>query len=75
MVKLSDTGAYLLNGTELIMDDGNAEATVKAKTGSAPDKSEAAKNTIAYGILTSHNTSGDDRKLSLISLLHMTLLL
>ena len=65
MVKLSDTGAYLLNGTELIMDDGNAEAAVKAKTGSAPDKSEAAKNTIAYGILTSHNTSGDDRKLKI----------
>ena len=65
MVKLSDTGAYLLNGTELIMDDGNAEAAVKAKTGSTPDKSEAAKNTIAYGILTSHNTSGDDRKLKI----------
>ena len=64
MVKLSDGGAYLLNGTEIIYDNGEAEAVLKSKLGEgAPSKEEARKNTIAYGILESHNTSGNMEKL------------
>ena len=64
MVKLSDGGAYLLNGNEIIPDNGEAEAVLKSKLGEgAPSKEEARKNTIAYGILESHNTSGNMEKL------------
>ena len=57
MVKLSKGGAYLINGTEIIEDSQTALAQVAAKTGSNITSEVAAKNTIAYGILKSHNTS------------------
>ena len=64
MVKLLDGGAYLLNGNEIIPDNNEAEAVLKSKLGEgAPSKEEARKNTIAYGILESHNTSGNMDKL------------
>jgi len=53
MIKLFKNGAYLLNGTELIEDTKELEA----KLGQEVDKAEAAKATIAYGILEAHNTS------------------
>ena len=59
MIKLSDTGAYLVNGTELVFDNGEAAAALKAKTGRDITKEEAEKGTIAYGILKEHNTSGN----------------
>ena len=65
MVKLSEKGAYLINGTELVEDNGGAAQELAAKCGRAVSKEEAAKNTIAYGILTSHNTSGDDERLQI----------
>lgn len=46
MIKLYDKGVYLINGTEIREDAGIS-------------KEEAAKNTIAYGILKAHNTSSD----------------
>ncbi len=63
MVKLSNTGAYLLNGTEVVECNGEEQAVLTAKTGSFVPKEEAAKNTIAYGILKDHNTSGNMEKL------------
>ncbi len=65
MIKLYDTPVYLVNGTEIVED--NAESTVKIAnlTGKQVSKEEAAKGTIAYSILTSHNTSGDDKKLKI----------
>lgn len=64
MVKLYDTGVYLLNGTEMIEDNQEAAAILKNKTGSdAPSKEAASKNTIAYHILEEHNTSGSMEKL------------
>ena len=57
MIKLYDTGAYLLNGTEIIADDENAAAILKQKLGNAPSKQEASQNTMAYNILKNHNTS------------------
>lgn len=58
MIDLFKTGAYLVNGNELIADDGSAQAKLSAK-GLKADKAEAKKNTIAYNILKAHNT-GDD---------------
>ncbi len=56
MVRLSEGGAYLLNGNEIV----EAKDAVNL-----PAREDAAKNTIAYGILTSHNVSGDDAKLQI----------
>ena len=57
MIKLYDNGVYLLNGTEILEDTGNVSLPVS--------KEEAAKNTIAYGILDSHNTSGNMERLQI----------
>ena len=65
MIKLYDGGAYLVNGQTLIPDDGQAAAAIKANTGALVDKAQAAQNTIAYGILSEHNTSGDMDKLKI----------
>lgn len=65
MVKLSEKGAYLINGTELVEESEAASQELAAKCGRAVSKEEAVKNTIAYGILTSHNTSGNDEKLQI----------
>lgn len=65
MVTTYDSGAYLINGTELVSDNGNALEEVKAKTGKQTSKAEAKKNTIAYGILKEHNTSNTMEKLEI----------
>ena len=60
MIRLYNKGAWLVNGTELMEDGPQAISWLREKTGrEAPDKEDAAKNTIAYGILENHNTSGD----------------
>ena len=60
MVKLYDGGVYLVNGTEIVEDNHDAEAILKQKMGDGvPSKAEAAKNTIAYNILQEHNSSGN----------------
>ena len=63
MVKLYDGGAYLVNGTELVPEQKAAK--VEALTGRAADKEEAKKGTIAYSIMSKHNTSGDMSKLKI----------
>jgi len=63
MVTLHKGGVYLVNGTELIADGPEAAACLAAKTGCNVTKQEAAKQTIAYGILENHNTSGNMEKL------------
>ncbi len=55
MIKLYDSGVYLINGQDLVTDP----AEVQEKTGQPVDQAEAAKGTMAYGILKSHN-QGDD---------------
>ena len=65
MIKLHDGGAYLVNGTEIIPDNAEAQAAVTAKTGKTVTKQEAAQQTIAYGILKDHNTSGNMDKLKI----------
>ena len=58
MIELFNTGAYLLNGTEIVKDDADAQRVLASKNINVT-KEEAAKNTIAYGILEAHNTSGN----------------
>lgn len=65
MIQLLNSGAYLLNGTEIVPDDAEALTCIRSKTGVDTSKEEAAKNTIAYGILESHNTSGNMEKLKI----------
>ena len=55
-MKLYDGGVYLLNGHEIVEE---------AKASLPVSKEEAAKNTIAYGILEAHNTSGNMEKLQI----------
>ena len=65
MIQLTQGGAYLLNGTEIVEDSADAAAQIKNKTGREVSQNEAAKNTIAYGILEQHNTSGNMDKLKI----------
>lgn len=65
MIKLYNGGAYLVNGTDIVEDNNEALACIKSKTGIDTTKAEAAKNTMAYGILESHNTSGNMEKLQI----------
>ena len=66
MIKLSNGGAYLLNGTEVVEVGADTEALLKSKLGDKYlSQEEAAKNTMAYNILQAHNTSGDDKKLQI----------
>ena len=57
MIKLHDEGVFLVDGTTIIPDSENAAQ----KAGCT--KEEAEKNTIAYGILSQHNTSSDPDRL------------
>ena len=66
MIKLYETGAYLVNGTEIVEDTKDASLILRNLLGNETlNKKEAAKNTIAYGILKNHNTSGNMEKLKI----------
>ncbi len=65
MVRLAEGGAYLVKGNTIIPDKDNAAAAVAQAAGREVSKEEALKNTIAYGILKEHNTSGTMDKLKI----------
>lgn len=52
MIKVSNNGVYLINGKEIVENY-------------SVNKEQAKKGTIAYSILSSHNTSGNDNKLKI----------
>ena len=58
MIQLYEGGAYLTGGTEIVEPE-------KAAAQGFPAPKEAAKNTIAYGILKEHNTSGNMEELQI----------
>ncbi len=64
-MKLYENGVYLVNGSEIMEDNGSAEDKIYSRTGKKITKEEAAQNTIAYGILRDHNTSGSMEKLQI----------
>ena len=61
MIKLYDTGVYLVNGTQIMEDP----AQVQQMTGRAVTQEEAAAQTMAYNILKDHNTSGNMERLQI----------
>ncbi|HIW24801.1 MAG TPA: hydratase [Firmicutes bacterium] len=65
MVKLYDTGVFLIDGKTIIEDNENAGRAMTEAKGKTISKEEAAKNTMAYGILSNHNTSGNMDKLKI----------
>ena len=65
MIQLYDGGAYVLNGTEIIADTAEGASILAGKLGNVPEKKEAKKQTIAYGILKAHNTSDNMDKLKI----------
>ena len=65
MIQLTQGGAYLVNGTDIVADTPEAAREIQAKTGITISREEAAKNTMAYGILREHNTSGNMDKLKI----------
>lgn len=65
MVELYKSGVYVLNGARIVPDTEDAQAILAKKMDRVPTKEEAKKQTISYGILESHNTSGDMEKLKI----------
>ena len=65
MIQLYNGGAYVLNGSEIIPDSPDAQKVLAGKMAQVPSKEEARKQTIAYGILKQHNTSGSMEKLQI----------
>ena len=61
MLKLYDTGIYLVNGETIVTDP----AALPALTGAAVSREEASRGTMAYGILKAHNTVDDMEQLKL----------
>lgn len=55
MIKLYDTGVFLLNGRDIVSEN----------VADGFNKEEARKNTMAYSILEAHNHSGDMKKLNI----------
>ena len=60
-MKLYESGVYLINGCEIVLDAVSASQ----KAGFPVTKEEALKGTISYGILKAHNHSGDMQQLQL----------
>ena len=65
MIKLLDGGAYLVNGQTVIPEGKEAAARLQSEAGVSVSPEEARKQTIAYGILEAHNTSGNMKELQI----------
>ena len=65
MIKLYNSGAYLIDGAQIIPDNEDAMARVTEATGRQTSPGEAVKETIAYSILKEHNTSDNMEKLKI----------
>ena len=63
MIRLSENGAYIVNGE--VLEDGTDIKERLGKLGVSITKEEAKKNTLAYGILRAHNQSEDMENLKL----------
>ena len=60
MIKLADGGAYLVGGSEIFTEHDGCTDSCRGIS-----KDAARENTIAYGILKNHNTSGNMEKLQI----------
>ena len=64
-MKLYNNGVYLVNGKQIVEDSPEALSAIKAATGKDVTKDQAHQETMAYGILSSHNTSGNMQHLQI----------
>ena len=60
MIKLTEKGVFLVNGKHLVEDERELK-----KFGIEADKETLRKGTMAYGILSQHNVSGNDEQLQI----------
>lgn len=58
-MKLYEGGVYLVNGHDIVEENSMTQPV---------SREEAAKNTMAYGILEAHNTSGNMKNCRLNSI-------
>ncbi len=65
MIKLYDSGVYLIKGKQIIPDGDNSKAVIKKITGKETDKESASHETITYSILKKHNHSLNPKELQL----------
>ncbi|MDD5936627.1 MAG: hydratase [Clostridiales bacterium] len=65
MIQLFEKGAYVINGSQIVEEANDSSAVMQHIAGKSLSKEEAAKQTIAYNILSSHNTSGNMEKLKI----------
>ncbi|MDR3341350.1 MAG: hydratase [Treponema sp.] len=63
MVKVIHNGVYLINGNDMVEDIPEHRETIQRLSQSAPKPPR--EGTMAYRILRSHNTAGDDHRLAL----------
>ena len=63
MIRLAENGAYIVNGE--VLEDGADIGERLREMGVSITKEEAKKNTLAYGILRTHNQSEDMENLKL----------
>lgn len=69
MIKLYDTGVYLVNQNEMIAEGANAAAELAKSAGRAVTPEQAREGTMAHSIIAAHNTgSGKDLQLRFDSL-------
>ena len=65
MIRLSNGGAYLVNGVNVIEERNDSQDILKNKYGYNGNKEDAAKGTIAYSILKEHNSSDNMNELQI----------
>ena len=66
MVKLYENGAYLVNGSEIVPDGADAGKILASRfgiSGAEAERENAKKGTIAFSILSAHNTSDNEKEL------------
>ena len=64
MISISKTGAYLINGREII-EDGEQALVALASKGFKTSKDEAKKGTMAWSILSAHNVGRSEDELNI----------
>jgi aconitate hydratase len=65
MVTTFEKGCYLVDGRTIVIDDERAGEALAGLGASNVSKETAKENTIAYGVLKSHNVSGNMDKLNI----------
>lgn len=65
MIKLYDSGVFLVNGLDVVEDNPNAQEMLINKVGREVSREEGKQGTISYDILKEHNSSDNMNELKL----------